>query len=156
MKAKTVAACLLALMLVPASFSFEAPIPVPAQAMVWAASAGGDCILTCYDNPIGMGCTGGEDLHVAKQEGDTHLYSGGWHDTCWAGTCDDKHAPCLVMASALNDLRDDILAQAPRARFVSLAHRYRDVLQLEQDALFINDCDGHLVAMIPLGVLASE
>ena len=139
MRIKAISIIVLAMLVVPLSYSLESHGPSAAPAVVWAANVAGDCILKCYPHPIGMGCSTAEDYHVAKREGDTHEYGAGWHDTSFPGTCTEEHPPFLLAAAAFSELKTDILDGAPRARFVALARKYPDHVQLTDGALSMRD-----------------
>jgi len=115
------------------------------------------CILSCewcggMAECNGGSCTSIDFGHVAPRVGDTNEYGGGYHDTtCFSGSCEEKHPECeyAVMAAAE---AEDALRNHDAAQLAAVADRYTKGARIERGALQLLDCDGNVVAHIPLSM----
>lgn len=116
--------------------------------------------------PLGSACGGGScddncgfGDHSVPNGWDTYTYIGSHTDShgCQSGSCSDYHKPCGVTAIELDEAWMEF-GQVASAEIFSFANQHEETVRLTEggEAIQFIDCQGTIVAHIPLGNLAAD
>jgi hypothetical protein len=115
---------------------------------------GGPCVICHEDCPVGehIAANGGYTLPLTWQR------NGGAHNglVCLPGTCASRHGPegcgaAMLRLPEFRDLDDAVrMGREGEVRQLATAYRSQIELNVSRSALQVRDCEGQLIAHLPL------